>query len=891
MPMISTLALVLLSHIPDHNLRSSDRARPWVAQADAADEETDGADDATLAPGRRVRDPSTVPQLEERRRGGASNSPPGRALDRIRRNVERQRRSGQPRNQAPSRSAPTRAAQASSSADEDDESIDFAQRARSGKFSFEFSKAEIMDVVKAVSDLTRRNFIVPEKIKSQRITILSPTKITSREAWSVFLAALEVNGITVVRSGKFYKLVEGQDAQKSPIPLCIGDDTECPKFTDYMVTYLMRLTHVDASQLNGIIKSMVSKQGQVTVFAPSNALVISDYAPNITRLRRIVAALDVAGGNDEIRIVQIQYATASEIAETVKQVFEVDAQPNNAAPGRRTPRPRAQGNAAGGDTGDESQAEVKISKIVPDDRTNQIIVRANQRSFDAISNLIGRIDVPVADGEQGKVHVYYLENASAEDLASTLSSLSSSTNQSNPSVNRGRRPNPAGNQPNQGPESAALFEGEVQVTAETSTNSLIIVASPRDFRSLRKIIDQLDLPRRQVYVEAAILEVTVGGDTEFGTNWHLPYSDQGFGEDVDGSESLGFIQGAPGGGTSPTLTPLTDPTSLLQITSGALIGLLGEGITVPVGDNDLTLPSFGVVLRALQSANNSQVLSTPHILTTDNEEATIEVGQRIPFQRGVAVPQVVGGAGGQAGAVGNQFGGLNNFASTDRIDVSLKLTLTPQINELDRIRMEIDQQIEDVIGVDGPTQQPITANRAAKTVVVVDDQQTVVLGGLIRDRTRETENKIPILGDLPILGWLFKSRTTETEKVNLVLVLTPYIIRDSSDFQRIFERKIREYEEFAEEFYGDTPEYRAYIDYERKSGPFAKLATQVMSRRSRIENGGDGGGEEQLIRPERTEVEFEPLMGDGVPGPERAPDGGDGFETGEQPDADDPGEE
>ena len=176
-------------------------------------------------------------------------------------------------------------------------------------------------------------------------------------------------------------------------------------------------------------------------------------------------------------------------------------------------------------------------------------------------------------------------------------------------------------------------------------------------------------------------------------------------------------------------------------------------------------------------------------------------------------------------------------------------------------------------------------------MVVVDAQQTVVLGGLIRDRTTEPENKIPILGDLPILGWLFKSRTTETEKVNLVLVLTPYIIRDSSDFQRIFERKIKEYEEFAEEFYGDTPEYRAYIDYERKSGPFAKLATQVISRRSRIENGGDGGGEEELIRPGRTEVEFEPLMGDGAPDSQGDPEEDGGAEPPEGPDADDPGEE
>lgn len=745
--------------------------------------------------------------------------------------------------------------------------IDFDQRARSGRFSFEFSKAEIMDVVKAISNLTRRNFIVPEKIKSQRITILSPTKINAREAWSVFLSALEVNGITVVKSGKFFKLVNAKDAQKSPIPLCIGDEDNCPEYTDYMVTYLLRLKHIDSNQINGVIKSMVSKEGQVTVFQPSNAVVISDYAPNVTRIRRIVDTLDVAGGNDEIQIVQIQYATASEVSETVKQVFEVDAPNNN----NRRNRPRRTGKNRDNDAGgDDDENEVTISKIVADDRTNQIIIRANQRSFEAISKLISRIDVPVPDGEQGKVHVVYLENASAEDLASTLASLSSN-NSNRPGTNR-RRPTTDRNRTAPEGDSAALFEGEIQVTAETSTNSLIIIASPRDFRAMRRIISQLDLPRRQVYVEAAILEVTVGGDLQVGTNWHLPFSEDGVSEDIDSNGSIGFVQGAPGGGISPTLAPLTDAASLLSITSGSVVGLVGKGVNVTVGSNEISLPSFGVILRALQSASNAQILSTPHILTTDNEEAFIEVGQRIPFQRGTAIPNVAA-IGGAAGGLGNQLGQFNNlFSATDRIDVSLKLNLTPQINEHDKIRLEIDQQIEDIVGSDPSTQQPITANRAASTVVVVDDQQTVVLGGLIRDRKRETENKIPILGDLPIIGWLFKNRTTELEKVNLVLVLTPYIIRDSSDFQRIFERKIQEYEEFAQEFYGDTAEYRAFVDYERKTGPLAMLASKVMKERALIENGGNGEGE-QVVKPERTNVEFQPLFDAEEDEPQETPQG------------------
>lgn len=735
--------------------------------------------------------------------------------------------------------------------------VDFAERARRGRFSFEFAKAEIMDVVKAISDIMRRNFIIPEKLKGQRITILSPTTVTANEAYQVFLAALAANDMSLVRVGKFYKIVESKESIKQPIPTCVGADDDCPRYSEQMITTMLRLNYVDGQQLTGVLKSLISKDGELSLFAPSNALIVSEYAPNIERIKRIIAALDVPGGDDELQIVHIQYATATEIADKLSQIFDIAGRGGAGATGRRraaaTPgTPGVPPKAGEGGGGEE---EVQISKIVPDERTNQIIIKANRRSFDAIRRLIGKLDVPISDAEQGRVHVHYLENASAEDLASTLSSLAQGQAGRRAAATRPGGVAPTG-APNV-PETADLFEGELKITADKATNSLIVISSGHDFRSLRKIIEMLDTPRRQVYVEAAILEVTVTDSEQFGVNWHVPgrvsKNDPG-GQYIGGPDTFGFLQSAQSsGGLSPTLAALSSPTALLGMAGGSVAGIVGKGITIPLGSGgEVTIPSFGIILKWLQTSSNAQILSTPHILTTDNEEASIEVGKKIPFRRGTALPSIgtlPTGTGTGANGLNALSSYGNLFSSVDRIDVALKLTLTPQINEGNKVRLNIEQQLEDVVEVDEATQQPITANRSSKTVVVVDDQQTVVLGGLMRDNTVESESKIPILGDLPLVGWLFRQRSQKTEKVNLLLVLTPYIIRDADDFRRIFQRKLAEHEEFAAEYYGHQREYRAYIDYTHKIGPLAYLHRLLDQDKVKVENGGRGDGSETLVSP------------------------------------------
>ncbi len=762
-------------------------------------------------------------------------------------------------------SEPTKVAQATPSAsqaagnknspaagNEEETTIDYAARSRKGKFYFDFNKAAIEDVIRAISDITRRNFIVPEKIKGQKLTILCPTQVTAYEAYQAFLSALEINNLTLVRSGKFYKLTSSKEAIKAPIPTYYNDAKNVPR-NDSLVTILMQLKYVDAQNISNIIKGMISSDGSMTVFQPTNTLILSDYGNNIHRVKGIIDSLDQAGGKEELKIIPVENATASEVAEKLKQIYDVDKK--QAAGSSNRSSSNNNNNKTGND--DNSGSSVNISKIIPDDRTNQLFILANHDSFEPIMDIISKLDVTLTEDE-GQIRVYYLKNATAEDIANTLSSLA----QGNSNSNKNKKPANSKNKTTN--DSAALFEGEVKITADKATNSLVIISSARDYKSLKKVIDQLDRPRLQVYIEAAIMEVTVSKNNQFGTGWHtgIPF-DQGSGN-KNLSQGIGFVQSSSNS-TMTAMTSASGVADLFNIFGGAIGGVLGEMFTGTIAGTSVTIPSFGVVLKALQNNSNSKIISTPHITTADNEEAEIEVGQKIPFQEGYgSTLSNLSGLSSSASSALSAYAGL--YSRTDRIDVSLKLNLTPHINDSGKVRLEVDLSIEDLVGKDEATGQPITATRKAKTVITPDDQQTVVIGGLVRDRIRESESKIPLLGNIPILGWLFKTRSWETEKVNLLLILTPYIIRDKSDFRAIAKRKMEEHERFAKMFYGGSKPYRAYVNYSRKNGLAATLLSEIENEMTRIENGGNGNGEETLIEPTPMAAEFdevnEELSGD-----------------------------
>jgi general secretion pathway protein D len=388
----------------------------------------------------------------------------------------------------------------------------------------------------------------------------------------------------------------------------------------------------------------------------------------------------------------------------------------------------------------------------------------------------------------------------------------------------------------------------VKISADKSSNALVVIASQNDYRNLKKIIDELDLARRQVFIEAVIMEVNLDRSSEFGINLHTGF--------VLKTDRYGNVPGLIG--TKYTKSGLPPSFSLANLAGfgGFLAGLQGPNIP-ELERLGLNIPQFGILLHALQQSSDVNVLSTPHILATDNEEAEITVGQNVPFQAGFspsslgALPTTPPGTtpGALPGGLGTSLLGLNSlFAPITRQNVELKLTVKPHINKSDDVRMVINEQTEEIASPD-PVLGPTTSKRSAKTTVVAKDQETVVLGGIMQERTIETAAKVPILGDIPLLGHFFREQSRKKVKTNLLLFLTPYIIKDKSDFRRIFERKLKERQQFIEQFYGSVPGYEVAIDFSRKPGPIARLSQAARVEERKLENGGPGSPGERLIRP------------------------------------------
>ena len=711
-----------------------------------------------------------------------------------------------------------------------------AMRRGRGKLKLDFDRADIVEVVKTISDMTGRNFILPDNIRG-KITILSPTAVSPDEAYNAFLSALEANNLAVYPVGKFLKILPKKDGQRVNIPTITSTDGYVP-WNEQLVTRLFRLKHVEADQVTSIVKALVSRDGEVQVFPP-DLLIITDVGLNIRRLEKILNQIDQPGGADEMRVIQVKYAAASDLASMLMEIFEG----GNSGRGRANATTRRRGRrAAGPKAGDNEESSVQISRVTADERTNKLVVIADEKSFRRIQELIDQLDVPT-EGE-GQVHVHYLTNADAEELASTLSQLTSGTSTNRRTV---ARPRPGRAAEGSEPTAAELFSGEIKITADKQTNSLVIVSSYNDYKALKRVIEKLDIPRKQVFVEAVIMEVSLDTSDELGLSFHT-----GAAPEIDGNAAPVILGTQLGGLNSLSLA------SLLSL-GGFLAGI--QGPAVP-GTEDLpvSVPSFGVVLQALQRDSRVNVLSTPHILTSDNEEAEITVGQNVPFQAGFAPSGLQSLISGSAntqnqvnpllGSFAGSLGGLGSFfAPIQRQNVELKLKIEPQINESDFVRLAIEEQTEEIASQD-PQLGPTTSRRTAKTTVVARDGQTVVIGGLIQERTLESVQKVPFFGDIPIIGWLFRNTQTKTIKTNLLLFLTPYIIHGPEDFRRIFERKLEERRQFVEQFYGIAGDYDP-VDYARKRGPLAVLHDTILKEESLPENGGTGAGV-HIIRPSTT---------------------------------------
>lgn len=753
----------------------------------------------------------------------------------------------------------------------------------STKISIDFEEAPLDDVIKFIGCITAKNFIITKALgKAKTITIMSPEPVTAYEAYKVFLVALEMNGMTVVPAGKFLKIIEIAAAKQDILPL-IGPGRAVPD-DERLVTRMIQLEHVDANELQQVLSKFKTKYGDITVYAPTNTIFVTDLGTNIKRLLRLVKELDVPVGRERVWVRQVEYATATELVDKLMGVFgpqgTTPARPGQPAAGR--PAPPKPGPQPGGavvpsvtTVVGESAGGEQVTKILADDRTNQLIVVATRTAYYKLDKLIRKLDVPIPG--EGAIHIHYLENADSEELSQTLSSLVSGQAQRPGAAKAGARPaaRPGAPAAAGAATAAALFEGDVKITAHKATNSLVIQASLKDYTSLKKVIEKLDVRRKQVYVEAIIMEISSSKDRNIG------FSGSG-GTTFDvGGDTVPLLLGMGGLGISGLDTS--------QLTKGGFAaGLQGPLLDVSAGSGTsdtgvsgtLSIPSFGFLIQAIQSNSDVNILSTPHILTTDNEEAEIQVGKQIPYMAqgsGMSGLSGLGGLGGLAGMSGlgstlgagglggsalSLLGGLGGYGTVQRIDVDLTLKITPHVNESNYVKLEIDQQIDDVESIDR-TLGPTTSKRHVTNVVVVKDQQPVVIGGLIRDTESEGVDKVPLLGDIPLLGMLFRKTVTRYEKRNLLMIIIPHIIDDPAvDLKRIHEQKLAEMERYQTYMATRQKEFRGEIDYEKKHGLLEEMHQAVddaREEREMIERSVFEESELDTVGPPEThDLEYDP---------------------------------
>jgi len=607
-----------------------------------------------------------------------------------------------------------------------------------------FVNADIEGVVKAVSEITGKNFVIDARVKGV-VNIVSAKPMSRALVYDVFLSALRLQGYAAVEDRGIVKIVPETDAKLHRTPT-FGPDEKPRNSGDLMQTQVFTLKYESAALLVPTLRPLIAPNNIITAYPGNNALVITDYASNLQRIARIIDAIDQPTGTDPV-VIPLRYASALDVAQTVGRLF-VDT-------------PQAPGPAGAG--------PLNRVIIVPDARSNSLLVRSDDPSRLArLRSLVAIIDAPTSAA--GNIHVVYLRNAEAVKVAETLRAIyqggtaPASSTQRTSSTLPPTPGAPAGSAMQaqtaslsfggQSQQAAASVPGIIQ--ADPATNSLIITAPDAVYNDLRAALEKLDVRRAQVYVEALVAEITALKAAEFGIQW----------QDLNSAGSTNTTAGTFGGTNFGT-------TGQNIIGIAANPGSAGHGLNIGVVKGVLTIPgvngqilNLGLLVRALETNNNANILSTPTLLTLDNEEARIVIGQNVPFITGQY-------------AVTGAATTPTPFQTIERRDVGLTLRIRPQISEGGAVRLQIFQEvssIQDSTNAAGV----ITNKRSVESTVLVDDGQIVVIGGLIQDTLTDGVEKVPVLGDIPGIGGLFRYKTRSHSKTNLMVFLRPTVLRDAT---------------------------------------------------------------------------------------------------------------
>jgi general secretion pathway protein D len=598
-------------------------------------------------------------------------------------------------------------------------SLAVAGTADAQEFTVNLKETDIQELIKFVAEVTETTIVVDPAVKG-KVKVVSSKPVSRDELYDLFLSILDVHGYTAVRSGGIVRVIQAKDARSAPVGV---RDVGGVEAADEYVTQVIRLDNISAAKLIPVLRPLVPQQAHMAAYAPSNAIIISDIAANIDRIQDIILRMD-RSAVQQTDIIKLRYAVAADIVAMLDKLGKSEAK-----------------QAGGGET------EVFL---VADDRTNSVLVTGDELERARQRKLIQYLDTPLE--QSGNVKVVYLEYAQATEIAEVLTRVMQ--NIDNLASGEGKSSSGKG--------------GAATIEADEGTNSLIITADTDEMAALDSVIRRLDIRRAQVLVEAIIVEMNMDDGQDFGLQWLFANSNGAFGSNInsDTARATNIANAVlPGDGADTTSDEEFDVGKL----AGALAGTPGLSMGWGTIDDDLTMT---VIVNALEQQSNANILSTPSLLTLDNQEAYITVGQNVPFVTG-SFTQASGGDGAQ-----------NPFQTIERESVGITLKVTPHINEGDSVVLEIEQEVSNVLaGASTLTQASdiITSERKILTKVLAEDSRVVVLGGLIKEEVQNGTDKVPLLGDIPLLGRLFRSDSEKMTKTNLLIFIRPTIIRDEEE--------------------------------------------------------------------------------------------------------------
>ena len=590
------------------------------------------------------------------------------------------------------------------------------------EYTVNLKDTDIQEFIKFVADVTGTTMVIDPNVKG-KVRVISSKPVSQAELYDLFLSILDVQGYTAVRSGQVIRIVPSKDARSSPVPIM---EDQAAIGNDEYVTQVIRLDNISAAKLIPVLRPLVPQQAHMAAYAPSNAIIISDIRSNIGRIVDIIERMD-RSAIQTTEIIRLKYGVAEDVVSMLNTLEK-----------------SRQGEGAEAD---------KEAVLVADKRTNSVVVTADELSVDRIRKLVAYLDTPLE--QSGNVRVIYLEYADATEIAEVLTRVMQNISRLE-----------------EGGSNKRASSGESTIEADEGTNSLIITADTDEMAALEAVIARLDIRRAQVLIEAIIVEMTVTEGQDLGLQWLFANDNGVYGSNITTDEARRQSLGQLGGALVPDDGSENIGTREVAASLATIPGTtLGWGVV----DESLTMT---VILNALESQGNTNILSTPSLLTLDNEEAFITVGQQVPFVTGSYTNTGVGN------------GASNPFQTIERQSVGVTLKVTPQINEGDAVVMDIIQEVSSL----GPAliaSDIITNERKIETMVLANDGNIVVLGGLVEDKVTDSSEGVPVLSSIPLLGRLFRSDSVEVTKQNLLVFIRPTIIRNDEDLAGATAEKYR----------------------------------------------------------------------------------------------------